>query len=353
MARNVFPWHRRGGGVIPGGAGGTVTNAEAPVTIESGTVGLNTDQAGGVPTLDGSGKLNPSTLPPLQPDVGEAADEAEMLALNVSAPAMAIRTDFSPPHVFMLSDDPATDVTNWHDTGAFSNAGAAPSAEVGLSPTSGTGAAYMRADGAPALDQSIAPTWTGQHTFATPVDMGANQINNLADGVASQDAVTISQLSAATAGSGFAGPNGPAPAVLAYKTSDQVIVSGDLRTLTWQATVYDPHGMLSGSTDFIVPSGVTHARVTVQAVYLSTGSETSNRLVGAKVNGSYQPGISWKSDNMGEGGLDQPFQYVSALVPVTAGDIITAHTRQYSGFDKSVAAGPAGNTFVQIELCPA
>lgn len=342
---------------VTGGGGSSVSSlsAEDPATYdsESGTIGVRTDEAGGVATLDGSGKLRSGQLPPLQPDVGEAADEAGMLALDVSAPAMCIRTDFDPPHVFMLSTDPATDAANWHDTGAFSNAGADPSAEVGLSSVPGTDAAYMRADAAPALDQSIEPTWTGPHTHQAPVDMASNKITSLADGSDPGDAVNLSQLQAATAGSGFAGPNAPRPAVLAYKTQDQIVQSGDLRTLVWQATVYDPHGMFQGTTDFIVPAGATHARVTVQVMYESSGSETSLRLAGAKINNTYRPGISWKVDNMGTGTIDCPFQYVSALVPVSQGDVITAHTRQYDTSQKNVRAGAAGNTFVMIELCPA
>lgn len=41
-----------------------------------------------------------------------------------------------------------------------------PTANVGLTVVNGSATTYMRSDGAPALDQSIAPTWTGQHVFA-------------------------------------------------------------------------------------------------------------------------------------------------------------------------------------------
>lgn len=40
-----------------------------------------------------------------------------------------------------------------------------PSATVGLTAKNGTASTVLRADSAPALDQSIAPTWTGTHTF--------------------------------------------------------------------------------------------------------------------------------------------------------------------------------------------
>lgn len=43
--------------------------------------------------------------------------------------------------------------------------GANPSASVGLTAVNGSAGTYMRSDGAPPLDQGIAPTWTAQHLF--------------------------------------------------------------------------------------------------------------------------------------------------------------------------------------------
>jgi hypothetical protein len=44
--------------------------------------------------------------------------------------------------------------------------GGNPSAGVGLSATNGVATTFMRSDAAPALSQSIAPTWTGLHIFS-------------------------------------------------------------------------------------------------------------------------------------------------------------------------------------------
>lgn len=44
--------------------------------------------------------------------------------------------------------------------------GANPTASVGLSTVNGVATTFLRSDGAPALDVSIAPTWTGTHTFS-------------------------------------------------------------------------------------------------------------------------------------------------------------------------------------------
>jgi hypothetical protein len=45
------------------------------------------------------------------------------------------------------------------------SASANPSVTVGLTAKNGTAATFMTSDSAPALDQSIAPTWTGAHNF--------------------------------------------------------------------------------------------------------------------------------------------------------------------------------------------
>ncbi len=44
-------------------------------------------------------------------------------------------------------------------------AGANPTGTVGLTAVNGVATTFLRSDGAPALSQSIAPTWTGSHTF--------------------------------------------------------------------------------------------------------------------------------------------------------------------------------------------
>jgi len=48
---------------------------------------------------------------------------------------------------------------------AGSGAPGNPTVKVGLTAVNGTTTTYIRSDGAPALDVSIAPTWTGAHTF--------------------------------------------------------------------------------------------------------------------------------------------------------------------------------------------
>lgn len=47
--------------------------------------------------------------------------------------------------------------------------GANPSASTGLSAVNGSAGTFMRSDGAPALSQAIAPTWTNQHIFSATI----------------------------------------------------------------------------------------------------------------------------------------------------------------------------------------
>lgn len=74
---------------------------------------------------------------------------------------------------------PAVDGSQLTNVPAVGGAsGANPTASVGLTAVNGSAGTFMRSDAAPPLSQSIAPTWTGIHTFGsaklvTP-DLGAN-----------------------------------------------------------------------------------------------------------------------------------------------------------------------------------
>lgn len=67
--------------------------------------------------------------------------------------------------------------------------GANPTASVGLSAVNGVATTFLRSDGAPALSQSIVPTWTGIHTFNNKVLMldGRFEYDKGADVAAAND----------------------------------------------------------------------------------------------------------------------------------------------------------------------
>jgi len=73
--------------------------------------------ANGVATLAGDGKIPVSQLPTLRlTEVFTVANEAAMLALaDVQPGDMAIRTDFTPDKMFILTEAPATTLANWRD----------------------------------------------------------------------------------------------------------------------------------------------------------------------------------------------------------------------------------------------
>lgn len=73
--------------------------------------------ANGVATLGSDGKVPASQLPTLRlVEVYTVADETAMLALSDAQPGdMAIRTDFLPDKMFVLTELPASTLNNWRD----------------------------------------------------------------------------------------------------------------------------------------------------------------------------------------------------------------------------------------------
>lgn len=61
----------------------------------------------------------------------------------------------------------ASGLLEWRTKGAGGGGGISdnPTASLGLSAVNGSATTFMRSDAAPALDQSITPTWTGLHTY--------------------------------------------------------------------------------------------------------------------------------------------------------------------------------------------
>ena len=74
--------------------------------------------------------------------------------------------------------------TQINSKGTSSAVGANPTASVGTSAVNGSSSNFMRADGAPAINQTMTPTWTGKHIFnGSPValvtggNVGINSAN--------------------------------------------------------------------------------------------------------------------------------------------------------------------------------
>jgi hypothetical protein len=79
-------------------------------------------------------------------------------------------------------------------------AGAAnPTAQVGLTTVNGSASTFMRSDGAPALSQSITPTWTNPHTFTAATVMKVTDAGT----AATLDVLTLNHSSSAAPSANF------------------------------------------------------------------------------------------------------------------------------------------------------
>lgn len=81
-------------------------------------------------------------------------------------------------------------ITNGVFFGTFSGVGN-PTTSIGLTAVNGTATTTLRSDGAPALSQAIAPTWSGTHTFSLAPMFSAETSGSVlfagANGLLSQD----------------------------------------------------------------------------------------------------------------------------------------------------------------------
>ena len=86
--------------------------------------------------------------------------------------------------------------------------GANPIASVGLTAVNGSATTFLRSDGAPALSQAIAPTWTAAHVFTatgTTTSITVNQISTMTQGIlvaggtGTSTQITVSSVSGASA----------------------------------------------------------------------------------------------------------------------------------------------------------
>lgn len=89
---------------------------------------------------------------PLSSDLASTADDHIRLLKST------IKTTF--PNI-----NGAVTVTDEQLNTVATNVAANPTATIGLTAVNGSAATYLRSDGAPALSQAIAPTWTAQHIF--------------------------------------------------------------------------------------------------------------------------------------------------------------------------------------------
>jgi len=126
--------------------------------------------------------------------------------------------------------------------GAGGGSGSNPTATVGTSAVNGVSTSFMRADGAPAIDQTMVPTWTGLHTFnKSPISIVTS--NNVGIGTATPPNVLY--VAGTMEGQGFKLNNNA--------SSGYILVTNSVGVGTWMS----PSSIGAGGGSGTINSGTT------------------------------------------------------------------------------------------------
>lgn len=201
-------------------------------------------------------------------------------------------------------------------TVVWANAGggtpANPTAIVGLSAVNGSASTYMRSDAAPALDQAIAPTWTGAHIWNGVT--GTFRRDSL--GTTSTDGLILENTTAAAAG--------------AQQYSPRLVFTGQgwktnstaaSQTVNWSIENRPVQGAANPTTSLIVQSQVNGGGYTTQLQVLA------GQLI---VGNTAQPltGLTL----VGTSGLNSTIGVTSGQKITLAGIAATGNVEWASGF---------------------
>ena len=158
---------------------------------------------------------------------------------------------------------------------ATSPTGANPSATIGLSAVNGVATTFLRSDGAPALSQAIAPTWSAQH------------IHDVASTIASATAATLDDIKVAAQTTTITGNTG-SPITTLHKVGiyRPTLTDSSAVTVTNADTLYiDNAPLAAGSVTITNPwalrvgSGATSLQATTIGAALTYGGVTLNNAV--------------------------------------------------------------------------
>lgn len=199
------------------------------IVVPTRTLGDNTTNAASTAFVAAgfaTSGANPSATIGLTAVNGTAA--SAMRSDGAPALSQAIVPTWSGLHTFsggiiVPTRSPGDNTTNAASTAfvvaGFATSGANPSATVGLTAVNGSALSAMRSDGAPALSQSIVPTWTGLHTFNGGIIVPTRTLGDSTTNAASTAFVAAAIAAAAPAGFTVAAlPVSPAVGTREYVT---------------------------------------------------------------------------------------------------------------------------------------
>jgi hypothetical protein len=196
-------------------------------------------------------------------------------------------------------------------------AAANPTASVGLTAVNGSASSYIRSDGAPALSQSISPTWTGSHFFtgATITAVGSPGVSLGNFGGAAPIVTWVSSTASANNRLWFAAVDGLGDwiletsddAVATQRTAIQVGRSGAAVTSIALGNATDLPGIvLQGGVTITSPTGGNKGSGTLNAggLYVNGVAVVTSAVVGSKNGGGVITGTpSSCSVNFNAGGV--------------------------------------------------
>lgn len=163
-----------GVGIAPAwGKIGLTTHISGTLAVGNGGTGLTGGTSGGVPYFSGASTLASSAVLSANQLVlggGAGTAPATLGSLGTSTQVLHGNAAGAPTWgaVSLTADVSGTLPVANGGTGvtSLSSLTANPTASVGLTAVNGSASTFMRSDGAPALSQSISPTWTGNHVFS-------------------------------------------------------------------------------------------------------------------------------------------------------------------------------------------
>lgn len=166
-------WRGDGTWAVPPGGGGSVTSVGQTVPAGFSVSGSPVTGSGTLAITYATGQTANRFLATPDGTTGALSERAivagDLLPINLASSSNGgVTGNLSVNN--LNSGTSAGSTTFWRGDGTWATpagvTGANPTGLVGLSAVNGISVNFMRADAAPAINQGIAPTWTGEHIFA-------------------------------------------------------------------------------------------------------------------------------------------------------------------------------------------